>query len=245
VSWIVQIFRTDIGASMSRTSPSIREGVGSESDRLTECSASIVVADKLVLLFEHEQASPLLAGAIETALQRQREVRAGHIQYLLYRLAKTVFVDNYFNLMRQGMVRVQDLEGPLLEGSTDAKIYREVARQRRELNPLERSLLHMGEFLATVAGDGPEIPAGLRYVSGNLADDTARLDVTAIRDPDVGPDVDGHPARRYKGQRRHWRGKAVEHQPLAARVERRRHAGEFALAGQHIAAAPITPQFGQ
>ena len=34
----------------------------------------------------------------------------------------------------------------------------------------------MGEFLATVAGDGPEIPAGLRYVSGNLADDTARLE---------------------------------------------------------------------
>ena len=149
---------------------------GSESDRLTECSASIVVADKLVLLFEHEQASPLLAAAIEMALQRQREVRAGHIEYLLYRLAKTVFVDNYFNLMRQGMVRVQDLEGPLLEGSTDAKIYREVARLRRELNPLERSLLHMGEFLATVAGDGPEIPAGLRYVSGNLADDTARLE---------------------------------------------------------------------
>ena len=157
---------------------------GSESDRLTEGSASIVVGEKLVLLFEAAQASPLLARAVEAALQSQRELREGRIEHLLYTLAKEVFVDNYSNLLREGMERLQELEGPLLEGATDAKIYREVARLRRELNPFERSLLHMGEFVATVAGDRSEVPAGLRYLSGNLAHDCARLDkeFTMLRD---------------------------------------------------------------
>ena len=149
---------------------------GSESDRLTEGSASIVVAEKLVLLFEAERASPLLARAVEAVLQRKRELRDGRIEYLLYQLAKEVFVDNYSNLLRQGMERLQELEEPLLEGATDAKIYRDVARLRRELNPFERSLLHMGEFVATVAGDTPDLPAGLRSWSGNLANDCARLE---------------------------------------------------------------------
>ena len=38
--------------------------------------------------------------------------------------------------------RLQDLEAPLLDGSTDAKTYREVARLRRELDPFERSVMH-------------------------------------------------------------------------------------------------------
>lgn len=157
---------------------------GSETDRLTEGSGSIVVGDRFVLLFEGARPSPMLAAAIETVLQRERDLREGGIEYLLYRLTKTAFVDNYVGLMRQVLNRLQELEGPLLEGATEAKIYREVARLRRALNPFERSLMYMAEFRATVAADRPEGRAGLRRLAANLGNDCERLeqDFSMLRD---------------------------------------------------------------
>ena len=157
---------------------------GSETDRLTEGSGSIVVGDTFVLLFEGARPSPMLATAVESILQRERDLREGGIEYLLYRLAKTAFVDNYVGLMRQVLNRLQELEAPLLEGSTDAKVYREVARLRRALNPLERSLMHMAEFSATVAAEGHEGRAGLRKLAANLGHDGERLeqDFSMLRD---------------------------------------------------------------
>ena len=157
---------------------------GSETDRLTEGSGSIVVGDTFVLLFEGARPSPMLATAVESILQRERDLREGGIEYLLYRLAKTAFVDNYVDLMRQVLNRLQELEEPLLEGSTDTKIHREVARLRRALNPFERSLMHMAEFSATVAADRPEGRAGLRKLAANLGNDCERLeqDFSMLRD---------------------------------------------------------------
>ena len=102
----------------------------------------------------------MLAAAVESVLQRERDLRERGIEYLLYRLAKTAFVDNYVGLMRQVLNRLQELEAPLLEGSTDAKVYREVARLRRALNPLERSLMHMAEFSATVRPRDTKVERG-------------------------------------------------------------------------------------
>ena len=157
---------------------------GSETDRLTEGSGSIVVGDTFVLLFEGARPSPMLAAAVESILQRERDLREGGIEYLLYRLAKTAFVDNYVGLMRHVLNRLQELEAPLLEGSTDAKVYREVARLRRALNPLERSLMHMAEFSATVAAEGHEGRAGLRKLAAILGNDGERLeqDFSMLRD---------------------------------------------------------------
>lgn len=157
---------------------------GSESDRLREGSGSIVVGDKFVLLFEGAAPSRMLAAAVETALDRERDLRERGIEYLLYRLAKTAFVDNYLGLMRQVLERLQELEAPLLEGSTDAKTYRDVARLRRGLNPLERSLMHMAEFSATVAADKPQGRPGLHELAANLGSDGERLenDFAMLRD---------------------------------------------------------------
>jgi magnesium transporter len=148
---------------------------GSETDRLTEGSASIVVGDKFVLLFEAERPSPMLARAIETVLHRERELRERGIEYLLYRLAKTLFIDNYFDLMRRLLDRLQDLEAPLLRGSSDPKIYREVARLRRELNPFERSLNHVAEFIAELAGE-KAMQGVFGYVTGALREECERLE---------------------------------------------------------------------
>ena len=170
-----------VPAEAAKTGVLIR---GSETDRLTEGSGSIVVGDRFVLLFEGARPSRMLAAAIETVLQRERDLRESGIEYLLYRLAKTAFVDNYVDLMRQVLNRLQELEEPLLEGSTDTKIHREVARLRRALNPFERSLMHMAEFSATVAADRPEGRAGLRKLAANLGNDCERLeqDFSMLRD---------------------------------------------------------------
>jgi len=148
---------------------------GSETARFTEGSGAFVVGENLVVLFEN-QASPLVGRAIETALQRERELRERGVEYFLYRLAKTVLVDNYFKLMRQLLDRLQDLEAPLLEGSTDAKIYRELARLRRELNPFERSLLHVAEFTGEVTIERPAVQGGLRFLAASLDADCTRLE---------------------------------------------------------------------
>jgi Mg2+ and Co2+ transporter CorA len=157
---------------------------GSESNRLAEGSGCIVVGDRFVLLFEGARPSRMLAAAVETVFQHERDLRERGIEYLLYRLAKTAFVDNYANLMRHVLNRLQELEAPLLEGSTDAKTYREVARLRLALNPLERSLLHMAEFSATIAVEGPEGRAGLHELAANLGTDAERLeqDFSMLRD---------------------------------------------------------------
>jgi len=80
--------------------------------------------------------------------------------------------------------RLQELEAPLLDGSTDAKTYREIARLRRELNPLERSLMHMAEFSSTVAADAPRSRPGLHELAVNLGSDGQRLekDFAMLRD---------------------------------------------------------------
>lgn len=148
---------------------------GSETDRLTEGSAAIVVGDKFVLLFETERPSPMLARAIETALHRERELRERGIEYLLYRLVKTLFVDNYFDLMRRLLDRLQDLEEPLLKGSSDTGIYREVALVRRELNPFERSLNHVAEFIAEMAGE-KAAQGEFGYMTGALREESERLE---------------------------------------------------------------------
>lgn len=149
---------------------------GSETDRFMEGSGSLVVGEGFVLLFEDQQASPLLGRAVETVLRRERELRERGLEYLLYRLAKTVLVDNYFRLMRRLLDRLQDLEPPLLEGSTDSKTYREVTRLRRELNPFERSLIQVAEFAAEVAGERPALHGGFSYLAASLDADCARLE---------------------------------------------------------------------
>jgi Mg2+ and Co2+ transporter CorA len=159
-------------AQATRTGVLIR---GAETDRLMEGSASIVVGEKFVLLFEAERPSPMLAEAIETVLQRERELRERGIEYLLYRLAKTLFVDNYFDLMRRLLDRLQDLEAPLLEGSTSNEIYREVVRLRRQLNPFERSLSYVAEFIAEMAGE-KAMQGGFGYLTGSLREECERLD---------------------------------------------------------------------
>ena len=55
------------------------------------------------------------------------------------------------------MDELQDLEPPLLGGSTNTRTYRELARLHRELNPFERSLVHIAEFAAAVAGARPRV----------------------------------------------------------------------------------------
>jgi hypothetical protein len=117
---------------------------GSETDRLTEGSGSIVVGEKFVLLFEGT-----------------------------------------------------------LEGSTDTKLYREVARVRRGLNPLERSLMYMAPSSARPWP--PMDPraerdfASWRPISAMTASgsslDAARQDLRA--DPNVSRQ------RRYAAQQHH------------------------------------------
>lgn len=148
---------------------------GSETDRLMEGSASIIVGKNIVLLFEAERPSPKLAEAVETVLHRERELQEGGIEYLLYRLAKTLLVDNYFELMRRLLDRLQQLEAPLLEGSTDTEIYREVARLRRELNPFERSLRYVAEFIAEIAGE-KAMQGRFGYLTGGLGEQCERLE---------------------------------------------------------------------
>ena len=149
---------------------------GSETERFTEGSGSIIVGEQFVLLFEDRQPSPLLAKTIEDIAQRERELRQQGIDFLLYRLAKGVFVDNYFKLMRELLDRLQDLEARLLEGSTDAPTYRTVVRLRRELNPFERSLLYMADFIATVAAERAAVRRGLSASASTLANDRDRLE---------------------------------------------------------------------
>lgn len=62
---------------------------GSETDRLSEGSGCIVVGEKFVLLFEGAHPSPMLAAAVETVLQRERDLREGGIEYLLSRGRQT------------------------------------------------------------------------------------------------------------------------------------------------------------
>ena len=176
--------RTNVGAVLGTATEAGVLIRASETDRLTEGSGSIVVGDRFVLLFEGTRPSQVLAEAVEVVLGRERELRERGIEYLLYRLAKTAFVDNYVDLIQQALNRLQELEAPLLEGSTDTKLYREVARVRRGLNPLERSLMYMAEFSATVAADGPEGRAGLRKLAANLGNDGERLeqDFSMLRD---------------------------------------------------------------
>ncbi len=149
---------------------------GSETDRFIEGSGSLVVGEKFVLLFEDTEASPLVGRAIHTVLARERELRERGVEYLLYRLAKTVLIDNYFSLMRRLLDRLQVLETPLLEGSTDARIYREVTRLRRELNPFERSLIHVAEFTAEVSVEKPAVQEGFAFLAASLDADCGRLD---------------------------------------------------------------------
>lgn len=149
---------------------------GSETERFTEGSGSIVVGDKFVLLFEDQRGSPMLARAIKVVFDRERDVRERGLEYLLYRLVKSVLVDNYVTLMRQLMDELQHLEPPLLEGSTNTRMYRKLARLRRELNPFERSLVQVAEFTGTVAGERPRVQAGLSYLSSNLGNDCVRLE---------------------------------------------------------------------
>ena len=171
-------FVEEAAPTEARAVQATRTGVlirGAETDRLMEGSASIVVGEKFVLLFEAERPSPMLAEAIETVLQRERELRERGIEYLLYRLAKTLLVDNYFALMRRLLDRLQDLEAPLLEGSTSTEIYREVARLRRQLNPFERSLSYVAEFIAEMAGE-KAMQGGFGYLTGSLREECERLD---------------------------------------------------------------------
>ena len=161
-----------------------REGAGpgflirpNETDRLTESSASVIVGDKYLLLFE-PQASPIIAQAVDVILHREREVRERGIDYLTYRLAKVVFVDNYLALLRRIMDRLHELEGTLLDGTTEAATYREVTSVRRELNPFARSLTYMAESTGTMQSEKPEVlsQSGRSYFAENLRTDTDRLE---------------------------------------------------------------------
>jgi magnesium transporter len=149
---------------------------GAETDRFFEGGGALIVGDNFVLLFEEGSGSPLLARAVESALERERDLRTRGLEYLLYRIGKTVFVDNYFALMRQLLERLQELEAPLLEGSTKTGIYRELARLRREMNPFERSLVHVAEFAAEIAAEQPAVQGGFRYWAASLGADSARLE---------------------------------------------------------------------
>ena len=149
---------------------------GSETERFTEGSGTIIVGDRFVLLFEDGQPSPLLAKTIEHIFQRERELRQQGIEFLLYRLVKGVFVDNYSRLMRGLLDRLQDFEARLLEGSTDTKAYRTVVRLRRELNPFERSLLYMADFIGAVAAERNVVRIGLSAAAATLAHDRDRLE---------------------------------------------------------------------
>ena len=176
--YVFKKFRFIEEAAGNGLAATTRAGVlirGSETDRLMEGSASIIVGRKLVLLFETERPSPKLAEAVETVLHRERELKERGIEYLLYRLAKTLLVDNYFELMRRLLERLQQLEAPLLEGSTKPEIYREVARLRRELNPFERSLSHVAEFVAEIAGE-KAMQGRFGYLKGGLGEECERLE---------------------------------------------------------------------
>ena len=176
--YLFKKFRFVEEAAGSDLAATTRAGVlirRSETDRLMEGSASIIVGEKFVLLFEAERPSPKLAEAVETVLHRERELNERGIEYLLYRLAKTLLVDNYFELMRRLLERLQQLEVPLLEGSTEIEIYREVARLRRELNPFERSLSYVAEFIAEIAGENA-MRGRFGYLKGGLGDECERLD---------------------------------------------------------------------
>ena len=163
----------DISGAPQKESFLIR---GSETERFIEGSGFIIVGEQFVLLFEDQQPSPLLAKTIENIVHRERELRQQGIEFLLYRLAKGVFVDNYFKLMRELLDRLQDLEARLLEGSTDTPTYRTVVRLRRELNPFERSLLYMADFIATVAAERTAVRRGLSASASTLANDRDRLE---------------------------------------------------------------------
>jgi hypothetical protein len=69
----------------------------------------------------------MLAAAVETVLDRKRDLRERGIECLLYRLAKTAFVDNYLDLMRQILDRPQELEARC---SRVRRMPRRIARSR-------------------------------------------------------------------------------------------------------------------
>lgn len=184
--YLLKKFRFIEEAHVTGTPPSDANVLirGSETDRLVEGGGSIVVGERLVLLVEDRAASPLVAKAIDSVLHRERELRERGIEYLLYRLTKTLFVDNYSGLMRKLIYRLQELEPTLLEGSTEAEIYREVTRLRRELHPFERSLGHMAEFIAELGAESPTLQDGFGHLTGSLrADcDTLERELSLLRE---------------------------------------------------------------
>jgi magnesium transporter len=120
----------------------------------------------------------LIDNARTKILTRKTKVQQYGVDYLLCWLIRALFTENYFSLFSQFMERVRNAEEALLNGATDAAVYRDVVDLRRELGPFERSLLYADQFAGVLIHEKPEVlgKAALSYFTEVLVNETNRLE---------------------------------------------------------------------
>ncbi len=144
-------------------------------DTFREAGGVAILGKKFLLSFEDRRA-PRLFEAAMAEVRSRNEFHRG-IDYVFYRLAKILVIDNYAALFRQFADRIQDTEDVLLEGTAEPEVYRGAVRLRRELNPFGMSLLYVDEFTRLLVREKPAVlsDASLTFFTENLVADATAL----------------------------------------------------------------------
>jgi Mg2+ and Co2+ transporter CorA len=147
-----------------------------ETERYQEIVGTVVLGKTFLLSFEDHHTAQL-AKIVRTEILSGKVTIQG-IDHLVYRLTRALFVDNYLAQFRRIMDRIQDTEAVLLQGSTDADVYRDVIRRRRELNPFERSVLYASDFTEMLIRETPAVlgQASFSHIAENLMNDSGKLE---------------------------------------------------------------------
>ena len=146
-----------------------------EADRFHEAVGTLILGKTFLLLFGDRYIAQLADKARAEFLSGKRKIQG--VDHLLYRLLRAFFIDNYLVLFRRFFTRIQDTEEVLLRGTTDAAVYRDVIRLRRELNPFERSLLYATDYAEILIHETPELlgDADFGHIAKNLDSDANKL----------------------------------------------------------------------
>ena len=146
-----------------------------ETDRFHEAVGTLILGKTFLLLFGDRYIAQLADKARAEFLSGKRKIQG--VDHLLYRLVRAFFIDNYLVLFRRFFTRIQDTEEVLLRGTTDAAVYRDVIRLRRELNPFERSLLYATDYAEILIHETPELlgDADFGHIAKNLDSDANKL----------------------------------------------------------------------
>ncbi len=149
----------------------------SETDRFKETGGTFILGEKFSLLFEDDGASRLMEDATARILNRKKALKQLGVDFVLYWLVKTILIENYLLIFGQLMDQLKAVEDALLDGATDADVYKDVIRIRREMNPFERSVLYAGEFARAISRQEPVVisQASINQFADNLVNDSNRL----------------------------------------------------------------------